>query len=187
MARRRNSAAGDPRRSPAGHGLGQRADAAACHAAGDRRPSEQGIAASLRGDGRGGRSGREPVHRLSACRHHQCRAQRRGGDRWRPRACRQTARRIAGPGLGRARGLCLPDRAVAELGRPRQGDAAAPAGRRSDRIARPLRQLRLGRDDGHDRRTGRDPAPGSRRCRRLRDLRPRSGAAGDRRRDRRAR
>ena len=73
------------------------------------------------------------------------------------------------------------------IGRPRQGDAAAPAGRRAGRAARPLRQLRLGRHDGHDRRIGRNPAPGSRRRRRLRDLRPRGGAAGDRRRHRRAR
>ena len=69
--------------------------------------------------------------------------------------------------------------------RPRQGDAGAAAGRGADRAARPLRQLRLGRHDGHDRRAGRDPAPGSRERRRLRDLRSRSGAAGDRRRDRR--
>ena len=37
------------------------------------------------------------------------------------------------------------------IGRARQGDAAAAAGRRPDRAARPLRQLRLGRHDGHDR------------------------------------
>ena len=72
------------------------------------------------------------------------------------------------------------------IGRPRQGDAGPAGGRRAGRAARPLRQLRLGRHDGYDRRTGRNPAPGSRRRRRLCDLRPRSGAAGDRRRHRRA-
>ena len=42
------SSSHDPRRGEAGHGVGQCADAAACHAAGHRRPSEQGIAAPLR-------------------------------------------------------------------------------------------------------------------------------------------
>ena len=56
----------------AGHGLGQRADAAARHAPGLGRPPEQGIAGPLRRDGAPGprrRARRQPVHRLSACRH----------------------------------------------------------------------------------------------------------------------
>ena len=56
QARRRDPAARDPRRGEAGHGLGQRADAAACHAAGHRRSPEQGIAAPLRRDERRGRA-----------------------------------------------------------------------------------------------------------------------------------
>ena len=56
------------------------------------------------------------------------------------------------------------------------------AGRRADRVARPLRQLRLRRHDGHDCRAGGDPAAGPRGCRRLCDLRSGGGAAGDRRR-----
>ena len=63
---------------------------------------------------------------------------------------------------------------------------AVPAARgRADRAPRPLRQLRLGRDDGHDGRLEGDPRCRARQCRRLRDLRPRGGAAGDRGRDRR--
>ena len=185
-SRRRNPVAGDAWRGPAGHGLGQCTDAAACHAPGHRRPPEQGAAAPLRRDERGGRVGGEPLHRLSACRHRQCRAFRRGRDRRRPRARRKAARRVAGPRLGRARGFCLPDRAIGRIDRARQGDAGAGAWRGPDRIARPLRQLRLGRDDGHDRGIGDDHAPRARRCRRLCDLRPTGGNAGDRRRHRRA-
>ena len=81
---------------------------------------------------------------------------------------------LLGPGLGRARGLCLPDRAAAAIGRPRQGNAAAPSRRGPDRAARPLRQLRLGRHDGHDRRARRDPArKGSRTSRHSRSTTPR--------------
>ena len=69
------------------------------------RPSEQGIAGPRRRDERRGRAGRQPVHRLSARRHRQCRAQRRGRDRRRPRARRRPARRTARPRLGRPRGI----------------------------------------------------------------------------------
>src|SRR5260370_6320347 len=48
QARRRDPAEGDARRSAAGHGLGQCADAAACDAAGLGRSSEPGIAGALR-------------------------------------------------------------------------------------------------------------------------------------------
>ena len=54
QARRRDPVARDPRRGEAGHGVAQRADAAACHAPGHRRSSEQGIAAPLRRDERRG-------------------------------------------------------------------------------------------------------------------------------------
>ena len=134
-----------------------------------------------------GALGREPLHRLSACRHRECRAQRvvvTDGDR-------ELAERLRDELLDRAwverEAFVYRIEPLARVGRPRQGDAGAAAGRRPGRLARPLRQLRLGRDDGHDRRLGRDPAPGPRRRRRLRDLRSASGAAGDRRRHRRAR
>ena len=66
----------------------------------------------------------------------------------------------------------------------RQVAGAAEARRGADRPARPLRQLRLGRHDGYDRRARRDPARGARKRRGLRDLRPGSRSAGDRGRDR---
>ena len=120
------------------------------------------------------------LYRLPACRYRQCRALGGGADRRRSRARRAAARRASRPRLGRARGLCLPDRAIGAVGRPLPGDAAAAAGRRPGRFARSLRQLRLGPDHGHDRRLGRDPAPRPRRRRRFYDPRSASGRAGDR-------
>jgi len=81
QARRRDPAQGDARQGEARHRLGQCADAAACDAAGLGRSPEPGIAGPRCRDDRSRRIGGEPVHRFSACRHRQCRPQRRRGDR----------------------------------------------------------------------------------------------------------
>jgi microcystin degradation protein MlrC len=75
----------------------------------------------------------------------------------------------------RARGLCLPAgaaRAIAGAGQGARliGSWGSAARRGADRALGPLRQLRLGRDDGHDRGACRDPQGGARQCGGLRDL-----------------
>ena len=80
------------------------------------------------------RARRQPVHRLSACRHQQCRAVGGGRDRRRQGARREAARRVARPGLGRARGVRLPARAArSNRSRAPRRMRAAAAGRGPDR------------------------------------------------------
>ena len=83
--------------------------------------------------------------------------------------------RDAERGVGRARSLCLPAgaaRAILGAGQGARliGSWGTAARRGADRTLGPLRQLRLGRHDGHDRGACRDPQGGARQCGGLRDL-----------------
>ena len=79
------------RRDQADDGLGQRADAAARDAPGHGRRAQRALQARCAGDEAEGALARQPVHRLSARRHHQCRPERGRGHRRRqgarPSAC----------------------------------------------------------------------------------------------------
>ncbi len=101
------------RQGQARDGLGQPADAAACDAPGQRRFAESRAAAALPRDGARRRAVRVGVRRLSERRHHQRRPVGGGRDRRRRRARPPLVRRAAGDGVGQARRLRLPHRAVA--------------------------------------------------------------------------
>src|SRR5205085_2874602 len=73
--------------------------------------------------------GCEPLHRVSACRHHKCRPLSARRHRRRPRARRTAARRASRSGLEGSRGFRVPHRAAPTIAGPRQGDRAVKAGR----------------------------------------------------------
>ena len=83
-------------------------------------------------------------------------------------------RRAARDGVAGARAVRLQDRAARAIAAAREGDGRAPGD-----AARPLRQLRLRRQHGHDGGAGRHSRRGTGGGRRVRDLRPAGGRADE--------
>ena len=113
-----------------------------------------------------------------------------GCRRWSSPTATQTlaerpARRAARPRLGRRARTFVYSSSRWQHRSPAPRRCRRRTGRAADRAARPLRQLRLGRHDGHDGGARRESSRRAGQCRGVRDLRPGGRAADDRRRHRR--
>ena len=163
----------------ADHGLGPPADAAARDAPRQRRFAQPRAAGALHADGSAGALCATVFVGFPNA-DIQYAGFGRGGDRQRPGVGAALVRRVARDGVVAARQVRLQVRPLAESIAQAKAIAAQAGRQRPGGAARPQRQLRLGRHDGHDDGARRDPRRRARTRGRVRDLRPAGGAADDR-------